>query len=242
MAPPVNFVPGPQHVGFGNQGMGYPVRFDENVPAGVDPEALWKFASSDRGKRHGSTTAERAGKVAGYTPGYGRSAAGNTGQGLTPRPQWDANFEQRLTPAAQADHRDWLWPTGGAATPEHPGMGAIPSQVSTMPASAAPPAASPSGGIPPPGPAPVLPPATNPPPMSSPGDAAHPIQQTATPYDITRSVTNLPAGNTASANFAQPGPLAAPATVPATIPQPGVPNPATQAKRPSARPPIDPFS
>lgn len=224
MAPPVNFVPGPQHVGFGNQGMGYPVRFDENVPAGVDPEALWKFASSDRGKRHGSTTAERAGKVAGYTPGYGRSAAGNTGQGLTPRPQWDANFEQRLTPAAQADHRDWLWPTGGAATPEHPGMGAQPSQLSTMPPSAAPPVASPSGGIPSPGPAPVLPPAANPLPTPSPGDVSgHPIQQIDGTQSGVRQVTGLPTGQQASASIV-----------------PGQNNPQTLAKR--TRPPIDPFS
>lgn len=205
--------------------------FDANVPAGVDPEAAWRYGSSDRFRRHGTTAAERAGLSPGYTPGYGRSAAANSGSGnsLTPRAQWDAGFQQHLTPAAQADHKDWLWPTGGAATPEHPGLGAAPSQISTMPPSQVPPA---GGGIPSPGPAapaptpglPVLPPspgltgASPQPPMltqandptfdqTDPSAPTRPIpgnpriQQTQDQSGVNRTVTGLPAGQRASSTF-----------------------------------------
>lgn len=178
-----------QNYSFGGSGNSPRSNFDDNVPAGVDPEGAWRFGNSDRFRRHGTTAAERAGAVPGYTPGYGRSAAGNTSGGLTPRAQWDSNFQQRLTPAAQADHVGWLWPasSGGATSPENPGLGEPrPQQPATNPL--LPPAATPAMPA-----LPVLPP--------SPGLGAPVIQQTDGSQSSVRAVTGLPSGQTASASF-----------------------------------------
>jgi hypothetical protein len=83
---------------YGESGRGYGgprTAFDATVPAGVDPEGLWRFSNTDKYRRGGTTAAERAGAVPGYTPGYGRSAAGNTAGGLTPYGDWRNTFQPR---------------------------------------------------------------------------------------------------------------------------------------------------
>lgn len=202
-----------QNYSFGGGSSAPRSNYDDNVPAGVDPEGQWRFSNSDRGRRHGTTSAERAGAVPGYTPGYGRGSAQNSnGNGLTPRAQWDAKFQQRLTPAAQADHVGWLWPasSGGATSPENPGLGEPrPQQPTTNPL--LPPSANPAAPT-----LPVLPP--------SPGlGTLPPIQQADGSQSTVRSVTGLPPGQTASASFV-----------------PGQNNPQSLAKR--ARPPVDPLA
>lgn len=197
--------------------------FDANTPAGVDPEGLWRFSNTDKYRRTGTTGAERAGAVPGYTPGYGRSstrnAGGSMGGGagsLTPQAQWDAQFQPHL--AAQMQPQ--LGPTmetarHGTAMNQQSGMDAGAALIG---------AASPTA--PTPATSPVLPPAATPAP-ASPGIPVLPpspgIQQSTDNQSTTRSVTGLPQGQTASASFV-----------------PGQNSPQNLAKR--TRPPVDPLA
>lgn len=70
------------------------VPFDSDVPAGVDPEGAWRLANSGKGNRKGTTSAQRAGMDPGYTPGYGRSAAGNRPYGFSSN--WAEMFKPQI--------------------------------------------------------------------------------------------------------------------------------------------------
>lgn len=172
--------------------------FDADVPAGVDPEGQWRYANSDKYRRTGSTAAERAGSVAGYTPGYGRSSNQN-GMGassLTPRAQFNDLFTPHLT--QQMDVARNGIPTVPVPAP-------APAAPSTLPNSAnpsAPTAPAPMPLPPSPGtmdqiPAPVAPPS---PAIGSIG--GRPLEQNVgTTGNVQRQVTGLPPGQTASASF-----------------------------------------
>lgn len=189
--------------------------FDTNTPANVDPEGLWRFSNSTRGRHAGSTAAERAGGVAGYTPGYGRASNQNrTGtSSLTPQPQWDAQFTPHLGAEMQPREATNSTPptdrmdSGDRVIPPAPAGTGIPSPGPAMPSA---PAALP-----------VLPP--------SPGlQGATPsttpqIQQIDGSQSSVRQVTGLPTGQHANASFV-----------------PGQNTPQNLAKR--TRPAIDPLS
>lgn len=67
------------------------VKFDDNLPSGVDPEA--KFRAENRGtnQRIGSTSSQREGFDPGYVPGYGAPAPQNRPMGFTST--WDEQFQ-----------------------------------------------------------------------------------------------------------------------------------------------------
>lgn len=181
--------------------------FDDAVPAGTDPEGRWRISNSDRYRHIGTTTAQRAG-ANGYKPGYGVPSNRNTGSvgnlsgGLTPRAQWDAQFQQQLTPAAQADHVDHLWPasSGGATSPENPGLGEPRPQptIPVLPTGAAP-APAPQGQL-------MADTGRHQPQSASviPSGTSHPIVQAGgeTPGSTAvRQAIGLPPGQTASSTF-----------------------------------------
>lgn len=189
--------------------------FDANTPANVDPEGLWRFSNSTRGRRTGTTAAERAGGVAGYTPGYGRSSNQNrTGSSsLTPQAQWDAQFIPHL---------------GEQMQPREAPNSAPPSDRMQEGDRIMPPQAPAAGGIPSPGPTPPAAPAVLPILPPSPGlqGAARPtpqIEQIDGSQSSVRQVTGLPTGQRASASFV-----------------PGQNTPQNLAKR--TRPVVDPLS
>lgn len=199
-------------------------QYDDTLPEGVDPETRWRIASSDRFRRIGTTTAQRAGADPNYRPGYGRSsnrnAGGSMGGGagsLTPQAQWDAQFQPHL--AAQ------MQPQLGPAmeTARHGTSDNIQSggEVGNLLLGAALPTPPPT-----PASAPVLPNSANPPP-ASPGLPLLPqtprIQQDTGSQSTVRSVTGLPPGQSASATFV-----------------PGQNSPQNLAKR--TRPPVDPLA
>lgn len=197
------------------------IPFDATVPEGVDPEAVWRFYNSGKENRKGSTSGQRAGLDPNYTPGYGRSAANNREYGFTPQAQWDAQFEQVLTPEANARHKNWLWKSGGAATPENTGLPqyGLPGDL--------PPAAKPeSPANPESGEDQVA--ALNPSPVSMPVRPQTPapmprIETTSGAGQTVRRVAGLPSGQSASATFVK-----------------GQNSPSNLAKR--TRPPIDPLA
>lgn len=209
----------------GGMGGGYSgprAAFDDALPAGVDPEDRWRRANSDRYRRIGTTTAQRAG-ANGYTPGYGqasnRNVGGSQGAGagsLTPQAQWDAQFQPHLASQMQPQ----LGPAmetarHGTAMNQQSGMDAGAALIGAASPTAPTPAASP-----------VLPPAATPAPASprlpvlpqTPG-----IQQDTGSQSTVRSVTGLPPGQTANATFV-----------------PGQNSPQNLAKR--TRPPVDPLA
>lgn len=162
--------------------------FDANVPAGVDPEAAWRFGNSTRGRRTGTTAAQRAGADPNYTPGYGRASNQNrTGaSSLTPQGDWDSQFVPHL--AAQ------MQPT--SAAPSAADVNAAGARLDT------PPPTPPAGGIPPAGPA--LPQSSAPslPVLPSPGSTSGPqMQQINGTQSTVRQVTGLPAGQKAFSSF-----------------------------------------
>lgn len=167
--------------GFGHQGPR--AGFDADVPAGVDPEGQWRMANSSKFRRTGTTAAERQGRVAGYTPGYGRSAPNNStgANSLTPKSEWDANFVPRL----------------GAQMGQQPPAPPEPSPTPTLPTTPAPaaplpPAASPGTVLP------LTPPPTPPPsPTASPGD----ISSTTGPGGTFKRVEGLPSGQRATSTI-----------------------------------------
>lgn len=94
-------------------------QYDDTLPEGVDPEGRWRAASSDRYRRIGSTTAERAG-IPGYRPGYGRSSNKNATGGagsLTPQAKWDTNFTPQLGQQMQQQRAGGAGTNAPAATP-----------------------------------------------------------------------------------------------------------------------------
>lgn len=200
-------------------------QYDDTLPAGVDPEGQWRAANSDRYRRIGSTTAERAG-IPGYRPGYGRSSNKNATGGagsLTPQAQWDAQFTPQLGPQMQQQRTGM---NTGATGGEHGGLDAS-GNVYT-PGLAGPVYGNPTGAprVAAPPASPVLPPAATPTPVS-PGLPVLPpspgIQQTTGSQSTVRSVTGLPPGQTANATFV-----------------PGQNSPQNLAKR--TRPPVDPLA
>lgn len=157
--------------------------FDETVTPGVDPQAAWRFGNSTNYRHAGSTSAQRQpGGFNGYVPGYGQPSARNRMEGITPRPQWDAQFQPHL--GAQQPQ---------AGTPPIPPTGPQPSSVG-VPAQT-PPTPMPTPATPPtPTGLPVLPP--------SPGTMdQHPIEQVDGSQSSVRQVTGLPAGQSANASF-----------------------------------------
>lgn len=189
---------------YGESGRGYSgprAGFDDNVPAGVDPEAQWRFSNSNRFRHAGTTAAERAGAVPGYTPGYGRSSNRNSGgsmgggaSSLTPKAEWDAQFTPHLAGQMQpqlgpqmAQLRNGAPATGGPDTNGNVFTPGLAGPVYT------PPSGSPSMASASPTSLPVLPP--------SPGLGQPPIQQTDGSQSSVRSVTGLPPGQSASATF-----------------------------------------
>lgn len=198
--------------------------FDANTPAGVDPEGLWRFGNTDRYRRTGATSAERAGAVPGYTPGYGRSsnrnAGGSMGGGassLTPKAQWDAQFQPQLGPMMQQLRHGVQDTPAPQVFPDNPAATAAAAEAARANGYQGAPTA--------PAPSPVLPPAT--PPPASPGLPVLPpspgIQQTDGSQSSVRAATGLPPGQTANATFV-----------------PGQNNPQNLSKR--TRPPVDPLA
>lgn len=192
----------PRYSGFGGgEGRSPRSSFDADVPAGVDPEGAWRFSNSSRGRRTGATSAERAGDVAGYTPGYGRSSNQNTSGGLTPKSEWDSLFTPRL--AGQVQQRK-----AADAFSMVPGMGTAMDM--TKNATQLPPAANPPAPSAPPAPAP-LPMPPSPGTMGQAPAPASPVigaiggrpleQNVGTTGNVQRRVTGLPPGQTASASF-----------------------------------------
>lgn len=165
------------------------VQFDSEVPAGVDPDALWRKQNSQRFKRTGATPAERAGVVPGYTPGYGRSAVQNGGMSDA---DWHSTFvtTNAVPPPQQFPDN----PAANAAAAEAARADAQMHPV--LPQSANP-------GIPSPSPAPAPPVTPSPAPLPpSPGTMGQvPIQQTSGAGQTIRSVQGLPPGQYANATF-----------------------------------------
>lgn len=211
----------PRYSGFGGGEGGHSPRssFDADVPAGVDPEGSWRFSNSSRGRRTGATSAERAGDVAGYTPGYGRSSNQNTSGGLTPRSQWDSLFTPRLTQQFAADKAAGDATRFAQSNPsgsQTAALGTSPMPGAGMSAMAM----NAARGV---GVSPVLPPAATPPPQSpipmppSTGEmsagqqpspvvgsiAGHPMDQAGSPGNLQRQVTGLPPGQRANASLVQ---------------------------------------
>lgn len=198
-------------------------QYDDTLPEGVDPEGRWRAASSDRYRRIGSTTAERAG-IPGYRPGYGRSSNKNATGGagsLTPQAQWDAKFTPQLGPQMQQQRTGM---NTGATGGEHGGLDAS-GNVYT-PGLAGPVYGNPTGATTvtsaPPA-SPVLPPAATPAPALPVLPPSPAIQQDTGSQSTVRSVTGLPPGQTANATFV-----------------PGQNSPQNLAKR--TRPPVDPLA
>lgn len=173
--------------GEGGRSSGPRSSFDSNVPAGVDPEGLWRFGNMDKFRRTGTTSAERAGAVPGYTPGYGRASNRNATGGagsLTPQAQWDANFTPQLGPQMQQQRTGAMGNQQAGDAAGNLLLGAaLPTTPTTPPDSPVlPPAATPAPALP------VLPP--------YPG-----IQQDTGSQSTVRSITRLPPGQSASATF-----------------------------------------
>lgn len=197
--------------------------YDDNTPAGVDPEGLWRFSNTSKYRRTGATTAERAGAVPGYTPGYGRSSNRNATGGassLTPQAQWDDQFRPHLGPQMdqQRHGADYAQANEAAGNVAGNAMLGLPSGAQPSPAvlPVLPLAATP---------APIAP---TPPATPSPGSvgqvSGHPVTQ----YDASngvaqRIVSGLPKGQQAGSSFV-----------------PGQNTPKNLATR--TRPPVDPLA
>lgn len=216
----------------GGQVHGPHVQFDSEVPAGVDPDALWRKQNSQRFKHFGATPDERADKSPGYTPGYGRGSLQNPGlnrNSLTNKANWDANFTPILGPTMQQRRTGSDIPPP-QVFPDNPAANAAAAEAARADAQMHPVLPQPANpGIPSPSPAPAPPVIPAPAPLPpSPGTidqvSGHPIQQVnASNGVVQRSVQGLPAGQIAGASFF-----------------PGQNTPANLAKRP--RQPVDPYS
>lgn len=191
----------PRYSGGGEGAHGPRSSFDADVPPGVDPDSQWRHANSTGFRRTGATTAERAGAVPGYTPGYGRSSNQNTSGGLTPKSEWDSLFTPRL--AGQVQQRN-----AADAFSMVPGMGTAMDMAKN--ATQLPPAANPPASVAPPAPAP-LPMPPSPGTMDQMPAPASPVigtiggrpleQNVGSTGNVQRQVTGLPTGQTASASF-----------------------------------------
>jgi hypothetical protein len=185
------------------------VRFDDQVPAGVDPEIGMRMATQNRGRRVGSTQAQREGKVPSYTPGYGRGDANNSPYGITPDSQWDSVFteghnqtnQHKFTPSP-APSISQQPSTAGSAMPFRE-VGSGGAQIAGVPVGGVtPPIAAATPSAPPVLPPAAIPPATQPTPTSMPLPGGY---QTGNPIAIlnrsqtpgtTAETTNVPGQNT----------------------------------------------
>lgn len=110
------------------------VAFDAETAPGVDPEAQWRFSNSDKYRRVGSTSAQRAGLDPNYRPGYGASSARNSGSSFTPKADWDAGF----TPRLGMPKTTMPGPTGEMGPPAPAATSVLPSSETPTPIPATP--------------------------------------------------------------------------------------------------------